>query len=200
MFMLYSIVIGILVGLALGGRPSRLGEIHFKWAWVAVAGLIGQVVLFSAPVTAVVGDLGPPLYVASTLVVLVVVLRNIPNAPGLALVALGAASNLVAIVANGGYMPTTPEAVAAAGLGPTSGYSNSVQSLRPALEALIDRYALPSWVWHANVFSVGDVLIGLGVIVVIVVAMRPKRAPPEGSSNAPTGGHGRPGGTAAGSE
>lgn len=176
MFMLYSIVIGLAVGLALGGRVGRLGEIHFRWAGLAVAGLVGQVVLFSEPVSAVVGDLGPPLYVASTLVVLVVVVRNIPLARGLSLVAVGAASNLAAIVANGGYMPATPEAVAAAGLGPTTGYSNSVDVARPALEVLIDRYALPSWVWHANVFSVGDVLIAIGVIVVVAGAMRRRAA------------------------
>ena len=45
--------------------------------------------------------------------------------PGLALVLIGGAADLVAIVANGGYMPVSPEAVAAMGRLPKEGYSNS---------------------------------------------------------------------------
>lgn len=173
MFMLYAVVIGLLVGLALGGRPGRLADLRLHWAWVAVAGLGAQIVLFSEPVTAVVGDLGPPLYVGSTLLVLLVVIRNVPDIRGLAIVALGAASNLAAIVANGGYMPATPDVLAAAGHGATVGYSNSVGLAHPALELLVDRFVLPRGLPWANVFSVGDVLIGVGIAVVIVIAMRP---------------------------
>ena len=170
--MLYAIVIGLILGLALGGRPGRLATLHFDWAWVAIAGLGAQVVLFSAPVTAIVGDLGPPLYVASTLVVLAVVIRNVPNMRGLAIVALGAASNLAAIIANGGYMPATPDALAAAERGATVGYSNSIELAHPALEPLVDRFTLPAAFPWANVFSVGDVLIGVGIVAVMIVAMR----------------------------
>jgi len=40
------------------------------------------------------------------------------------------------------------------------------------LRPLTDIFVLPAWLPFANVFSVGDLLIGLGVAVVIVVAMR----------------------------
>ena len=65
-----------------------------------------QIVLFSGPVSERIGDAGPPIYVASTALVLVAVLGNL-RIPGMALVALGAACNLAAIVANGGYMPAS---------------------------------------------------------------------------------------------
>ena len=35
-----------------------------------------------------------------------------------------------------------------------------------------DIFALPSWLPFANVFSIGDVLIGLGIVAAIVIAMR----------------------------
>jgi len=87
-------------------------------------------------------------------------------------VALGAISNLVAIVANGGYMPASAAAMAALGKSAPTVYSNSAIVPDPVLWPLTDIFALPTWLPGANVFSLGDVLIALGVIVVIVSAMR----------------------------
>ena len=176
MFILYAIPLGILAGYGLGGRLARLGDIGFRWGWLALAGLAVQVVLFSGPVADAVGSAGPVIYVASTAAVFVAVLRNLAI-PGIALVAIGAASNLLAIAANGGVMPASPDAVAALGAPDGVGFSNSVVMADPALRPLTDIFALPTWVPFANVFSVGDVLIGLGVVVVIAAGMRtPPRA------------------------
>jgi len=174
MFILYAIPIGIVAGYLLGGRLDRLGDVRFRWGWLASVGLVIQIVLFSGPVADVVGGLGPPIYVASTATVLIAVIRNW-RIPGLALVAVGAASNLAAIAANGGVMPASPDALAALGTAAGSGFSNSVVMADPALRPLTDIFALPTWIPFANVFSVGDVLIGVGVAVVIAVGMRGAR-------------------------
>jgi hypothetical protein len=121
-----------------------------------------QVVVFSGPVASRIGDLGVPLYVGSTALVLAVVLRNV-RLPGLALVAVGAAANLAAIVANGGYMPASAGALGALGKDVGSAYSNSAILADPALEPLTDLFAMPGWLPFANVFSVGDVLIAAGI-------------------------------------
>ena len=176
MFILYAIPIGIVAGYLLGGRLERLAALRFEWAWLAVAGLVVQVVLFSPAIAGVVGDAGPAIYLASTAAVLVAVLRNW-RIRGVALIALGAASNLLAIAANGGVMPASPEAVAALGSEAGPGFSNSVVMTDPVLRPLTDVFALPTWVPFANVFSVGDVLIGLGVAVVIALGMRGAGAP-----------------------
>jgi hypothetical protein len=52
----------------------------------------------------------------------------------------------------------------------------------PALRPLTDLFALPAAFPLANVFSVGDVLIGIGVAAVIVFAMRVRLA---GGTGAP---------------
>jgi hypothetical protein len=181
MFILYAIPIGLLLGLLAGGRIAGLATIRFRWAWVAAVGLAVQIVLFSPAVADRIGEAGPPIYVLSTATVLVAVLRNL-DIPGIAIVAAGAAANLAAIVSNGGYMPTTADALAAAGAEPPVGYSNSAIIEDPALAPLTDLFALPPWIPFANVFSVGDVLIGVGVIVAIAVAMR--RGPRDGPSAA----------------
>lgn len=176
MFILYAIPIGIVAGYLLGGRLDQLGEVRFRWGWLAIAGLLVQVVLFSGLLDGVVSaGIGAAIYVGSTAAVLLAVVRNL-RLPGLALVALGAAANLAAIVANGGVMPTTEAALAAAGLDPADGFSNSAVLADPALAPLTDIFALPPWVPFANVFSAGDVLLGLGVAIVIAMGMR-RRSP-----------------------
>ena len=177
MFMFYSILIGVALGLALRGRLSRLGEVRLRWAPVALAGLATQVLLFSSPLTDVVGDAGPPIYVASMVVVLAVVARNLA-VPGLPVVALGAASNLIAIAANGGYMPASPDALAALGKQLGTTYTNSGEWANVVLAPLTDIFAMPRWIPLANVFSVGDVLIGVGVVLALVLAMRDARLDP----------------------
>lgn len=168
--MLYGVLAGLLLGLLLGGHPGRLAGLQLRWVRLAALGFIVQLVLFSPPLSRM-GDLGPPIYVLSTALVLVFVLRNV-RLPGFAIVALGAACNLVAIVANGGYMPVDPSALRALGGTVPSGYSNSRELATPALAPLTDLFALPRAVPLANVFSVGDVLISVGIAAAMVWAMR----------------------------
>ena len=171
MFILYAIVIGLLVGVLAGGRLLALGDVRFRWAPLVVFGFLAQIILFSDAVASRVGDLGPWLYVATTLLVGVAVVRNL-GVPGMPLIVIGAISNMAAILANGGFMPTTADALGSLGKAPPTIYSNSAVLADPALAPLIDRFALPPWLPLANVFSIGDVILAAGVVVMIVVVMR----------------------------
>ena len=178
MFLLYAVVIGVVIGLVTGGRISGLAAIRIRWPGAIVGGLVIQVVLFSPQVAARVGDLGPWIYVASTMLVGAAVLRNWAL-PGMPVVAAGAACNLVAILANGGSMPASRAAIELmGGPGPAiqAGYSNSSIAADPTLWFLTDVFAMPRWVPLANVFSLGDLLIAGGIALVIVLAMRSARA------------------------
>lgn len=84
--------------------------------------------------------------------------------PGVPLVALGGAGNAVPIGLNGGTLPADPDALARAGLPPGGGGStNSGVVTDPVLAPLGDVFAVPAGWPLANVFSVGDVLLVLGV-------------------------------------
>ena len=174
MFLLYAVVVGLALGLLLGGRISGLAAVRIRWPAAIVGGLVIQVVLFSPQVSARVGDVGPWIYVASTVLVDAAVLRNWAL-PGMPLVAAGAACNLAAIVANGGSMPASRGAIELmGGPGPAiqAAYSNSSVAADPALWFLTDVFAMPRWVPFANVFSIGDILAGAGIALVIILAMR----------------------------
>ena len=170
MFILYGALAGLLAGALLGGRPGGLAAIQFRLGTLALLALAIQLALFSPLGEPLPDDAGRAIYVASTALVGIVVLANL-RLTGMPFVALGAALNLAAIVANGGSMPASPAALAALGMS-AGGNTNSVVVDRPALEPLTDVFALPGWLPLANVFSIGDVLIGLGIAIAIAAAMR----------------------------
>ncbi len=179
----------------MGGRLTGLAELRIAWPWLIVAALFVQLVLFAGPVADRIGPLGPPIYVASTALGIVAVVRN-RAIPGMLVIGLGASLNLAAIVANGGYMPAGAGALAAAGAGPSDGYSNSALLAHPVLAPLTDIFALPAGLPLANVFSLGDVIIGIGVALVIISAMR--RVPPQQPREQPGRQPGQPSGQPSG--
>ena len=174
MFILYGVVIGIVAGVLLGGRLERLATIRFRFWWLALVALAIQVALFSPLADPLSTGVTRALYVGSTALVGLVVAANL-RVPGVPLVAVGAVLNLAAIVANGGAMPASEAALAAAGIS-IGEHTNSVVTAAPALEPLTDVFALPGWLPLANVFSVGDVLIGMGLAVAIALGMARGRA------------------------
>ena len=72
---------------------------------------------------------------ASTLLVGAAVLRNLGSPGHARSIVLGAACNMAAILANGGYMPATPEALAALGKAAPTIYSNSAVVAQPGPRA-----------------------------------------------------------------
>lgn len=169
-FILYAVVAGLIVGFLTGGSAARLGGLRLSWAPLIVLGMIVQLALFSSPLGNAIGDAAPTVYVVSNITVLVAVAANLA-VPGLPVVLAGGAANLLAIVANGGYMPVSPGALEAMGRLPKDGYSNSAPRDIVALGPLTDVFTMPAWVPMANVFSVGDVLIAGGVAIAVVAAM-----------------------------
>ena len=66
-------------------------------------------------------------------------------------------------------MPALPSALRGAGLSFAEN-RNSLRAAHPHLGWLVDRWAAPGWVPHANVYSVGDVLIAIGAVVFALAA------------------------------
>jgi hypothetical protein len=191
MLLLYAIPLGIVAGLARGGALSGLATVRIRLATLAVAGLVFQLILFSPPVAAALGSggvVGPVLYVGSTLAVLLALLANYRQ-PGFRLIVVGAVLNLVAIIANGGFMPASPDAWAmlhgAAGL-PTNTLTNStLAGAQTAFAFLGDNFVLPRPLPFANVFSMGDALIAGGGAWFIARTMARRVSPPTTSQPNP---------------
>src|SRR5665213_1964708 len=83
---------------------------------------------------------------------------------GLPIVALGGALNAVTIAVNGGTLPASRSALATAGIHPVAGdFNNSGVLAHPHLAWLGDVIPVPASVPMANVFSIGDLLILVGL-------------------------------------
>ena len=170
MFILYAVVAGLVLGLLSGGRPAALADLRLRWAPAIAIGMAVQLALFSSPLGDAAGDAAPWIYAASNVLVLGAVAVNLAI-PGLPLVLLGGLANAVAIIANGGYMPVSADALQAMGRSEASVYSNSRLLAEPVLGPLTDIFAMPTWLPTANVFSLGDVLIGVGIAMAIALGM-----------------------------
>lgn len=174
MLLLYAVLIGLVAGLISGGKFAALGSTHIRLWPVALIGLMAQLLLFSSPLAAVVGPWGPSLYVVSTVLVLMALVWNLRQ-PGFWLIILGALANFAVIVLNGGQMPASADAwqvLTGVATVPATDFSNSALiGPNTVLPFLGDVFVLPRPIPMANVFSVGDVLIGVGGAVFVFQAM-----------------------------
>jgi len=180
MLLLYAVILGLVAGLLSGGKLAALGMTRIRLWPVALIGLFAQLLLFSSPLAAVVGPWGPSLYVVSTVAVLMALVVNLRQ-PGFWLIIIGALANFAVIVANGGQMPAAPDAWAAlngVAAVPTTDFSNSILAgPHTVLPFLGDNFVLPRPVPLANVFSIGDVLIGAGGALFVYQAMHGRVLP-----------------------
>jgi len=189
-FLLVFAVGAILFSILRGGKLVRLAYLPFRHSYLVVAGLLVQVLIFSPWWSQHFGSQGvPQIYVFSMGIVLAALLLNF-QLPGMPLVTIGLCLNLLVISANGGYMPASPDSLRTAGFeerlaSPEAGtqHNSTLINEETRLWFLADIFALPASFPLANVFSIGDVVLALGISRLIYVAM---------TRDLPLGPHGPP--------
>jgi len=183
MILLLALLVAVLVGLFSGGKLSRLAGLPLRLAWLALLGFGMQVYMIywpSASAPALL-SLHTALLVASYLILLAFVWIN-RRLMGMLIVGLGLLMNLTVMLANGGYMPITPEAVVRVGheyelqsFEPGSRLRNTKDVLLPREQTnlwfLSDIFAVPRPFPIPSVFSPGDAVLALGASILIVAGM-----------------------------
>ena len=171
---------GLIAGALLGGTLANLERLSLRFAWLVVLALALQIIAFSPLGARFSSTVDVGLHLLSYALLLTCVAANLRRPPVM-LFGVGVLSNTIAIVVNHGYMPASRAALRLAGL-PVSAVPHNNSELAGAgahLTALGDIFALPHGVPLANIFSVGDMLIALGLAWLIADAMRrPATAPP----------------------
>ncbi len=173
MIIAYCCLLLLVLHAALPG--SRLGELaqirlrHTRLIWLA---LLDQVLVIS-----VLPNSEPALsaaaHVASYGLAGLFFFLN-RRLPGAWLVAAGGASNVAAIVANGGTMPASAAALNTSGWQPAPGkFANSAALPDPHLAFLGDVFATPPWFPVHSVFSLGDIIIVVGMAMFMQRTCRP---------------------------
>lgn len=152
-----------------GGRLSRLLEVRLRGSAAAFVAIAVQVAI-----TEFGGGghtLHAALHVASYALAATFLVAN-RTLPGVWAIALGGALNFAAIAANGGVMPASPAALAAAGVPAPDGFENSAAVAEPHLPALGDIIPVPAPWGLGNVLSMGDVVLYAGALLLLHRACR----------------------------
>lgn len=165
MFLLPSIAAGFALAVILGGRPARMLDLRLRRSSAVIASIAIQLVLYSRLGHGIPQGLSDAAHIASYVLLAWFGVVN-RRAVALTPVTVGMLLNGVAILANGGRMPVLTSAARAAGLSPADYANVSVDATN--LWFLGDVFALPSRLPFANTFSIGDVLIGVGMAAFIV--------------------------------
>jgi len=189
--LLLPIILTSVVGALWVGSTAGLQRMRVQWWPLAVGSIAIQLVLFNPPIDRQPWAMtfGPWIWVASLVGFLAVCIRNgllkEPARAAFCLAALGIALNIFVVVANGGYMPQSPEARMAARGIPliAEGVPTQLRNVAPMgpdsrFTVLADIIPQPRWLPTANVVSIGDLLLSAALAwwaFQMLVAARPAR-------------------------
>lgn len=187
MLLLWAVPLGIMAGYVRGGRLSQLAQLELRGTWLILIALAIQLLIFPLPgLSGPVVRLGTEYFHLGSYALLLGFVAMNRREWGIVTMGLGMSLNVIAIAANGGYMPTFLERLRTAGLdraaaalercaaqaGRCTHANNVLIREETPLWFLGDVYATPAWMPFANVFSVGDLLLALGLIAYLQAKMR----------------------------
>jgi Family of unknown function (DUF5317) len=169
--------VAALIGVACGGSLARCLSARVAWWPMLLAAFAVELVLYNPPINRLDWAIaaGPRIWALSKVLMLAVLARNAVvdeySRRAWLVIFVGIALNTLAIVANGGHMPQSPEAAAAvwgADYVRADAYSGRLENVSwmspdSRLPWLCDVLPLPRWLPRPNVLSIGDVLLALGV-------------------------------------
>ncbi|MET0420312.1 MAG: DUF5317 domain-containing protein [Acidimicrobiia bacterium] len=176
-FAIGTIVLSVLVVVLTRGSFERLGRIRFRALWLLLVALVAQLALeFVTLSTARLDDVGFGLLIGTYVMILTFCFLN-RRTSGMIVVTIGIALNVLVITLNQG-MPTKDDVVERNGQEVHEPIERTVKhrpqeddDLLPFLGDVLSAPGIPN-----QQFSIGDVIIGLGVAdVCFEASRRPRR-------------------------
>jgi hypothetical protein len=157
------------------GRLTALADLQLRRPWLALAGIGTQILIISVLPGGTAG-LHEAVHMASYAMLGAFAWSN-RRIPGVPLIMAGGLANFIAIAANGGVMPADPDLALHVAREAGEGFVNSGAVQDPHLLFLGDIFATPSsWPLY-NVYSIGDLLIVAGVLVLLHGVSRSRLVP-----------------------
>src|SRR4249920_2172805 len=134
MVLVFAVLLGTLVGLLLGGRLSALADLELRGLPLFGVAIALQVLAYPSGIFpwAVPDTAATALWLGTYCLLIAIVVLN-RHVTGFVIAGLGMASNLVAVLANGGHMPALPRALRGAGVAFDGVVLNSVADAHPRL-------------------------------------------------------------------
>lgn len=192
-FYLFFVITGVIAGWLTRGSLRRLAELPLQYLWLLALGVLLRFpLMFSESFSqATSGWIGASLQIGGLAIILIFALLN-RHLRGIFLVSLGNLLTLIAITANGGYMPGSNEMYL--GLLKFYGLTAQAEAMERAMASgdviyhgtsltsqtrlwfLTDIIPIPRITATPFVVSIGDVFIGVGMFLVILLGMHTQLA------------------------
>ena len=156
----------------------NLATIEIRFGWLIIIAVLVQSMPFALSAPSSFVELKKAMLVLSYVLLLWVLSRNL-NSWGMRILLIGTLLNFVAIVANDGLMPVSPEARLWAGK-PAIGESGFGKVLPEGTGILLPVDQTRLWLlsdiipvsWAHMVISYGDIIIGIGLLIFAAQAIR----------------------------
>lgn len=173
------IVVGLVVGFLLRGRLANLAEVEVRGLLLAVLAVVvqygGQYVTNAGWLD--VRPYAPYIYLATLLFLFVVIWLNRKN-PAIVLMGAGILLNFLVIAVNGGKMPVSAEGLVRSGmeeyievLQGDDILTHQLLGEATRLAFLADVFVLPEPYPLPKLFSIGDVVLGVGACWFLIGGM-----------------------------
>ena len=183
MILLIAVIISVVVALVRGGRLASLAEVSVRFGWLVFVALALQIVITwgLVPGLATSPSWSVALLIFSHLLLLMVVAANY-RLPGMVVIGLGLALNLIAMLANGGFMPVTQEALEAADLAHLMVETEAGTRVAGSKEIVLPQAQTRLWVLSdiiiiprplLTIISTGDAVLALGAFILFQRVLRP---------------------------
>lgn len=185
MFLLLpAVALGIIAGFVLGGSLARLAHLPLHYGWLAIISFVIQVVVFTSFFRwlQLAPHWVPWLHIFTLLLLLAMVVAN-RRLLGIRILGLGLLLNVLAITANGGFMPISPDVMHQIGLDEEVAILRERGTLSKSilmtpetrLSFLGDQFSIDAPYARRKVFSIGDAIIAVGAFVLVPQGMTTRR-------------------------
>lgn len=163
MILLVLVALCVITVPLTGGRLQRLADLQLRWLWLGPGAIALQVLI----ITIAPGGnrtLHALIHTGTYALVGAFLWAN-RRIVGARTIGLGAVTNTIAIIANGGVMPASITAQRLAGLTQGAAFNNSAALAHPNLLWLGDIIPVPGPL--PNVLSIGDCIIFTGMLMLL---------------------------------
>lgn len=169
-----GLVLGIIIGKLRGGKIQNIGKFMFRTSYLLVFSIIiqlGTSILISLGHETVI-QYRLLLYIISYIMLFIVLFLNLGR-KSVWVILIGAIANFAAIVLNGGSMPIDitilekggfANILASLEIGAMKNYINIKEAYSFTVH-LAKRFITPEWYPFKQVFSIGDILISIGLLL-----------------------------------
>ncbi len=184
MLLLFLIIAAFLLAMLKYRNIKNIENKNIKFYLLILLGFVIQIAIFNEKFAqSELNYLTPVLYILSLIVLLIFLLTNFKEYNGIKVTTAGFILNIIVILANKGYMPQSIKQLALSGqmekikLLTKYGhfYNATVMTNKTRLNLLGDRILLSLFGKFRTVYSIGDIIIMVGIAIFVFELFAPDK-------------------------